>query len=247
MVSRAANVLPRQAMLPLLLLTAAAHAGPPGHMDAMLVTDFPLLVGASVAWEHPSRFRLEGTGGILPDPYVSTINSAMTRFEIYSDTTAELIDVLLQNAVVLHGQVSYRPLADRGLSLALGYQHIGFAGDTTAVDASLFSDAVVPDEALEIVQAELGDLEVDLRSHMVTGEVGYQWLVKERLVIRGSLAFAYTFHANTAVSATASARTPAGEDALALVNDAAADYLNFVFEEWVHLPMFGVSAGYRFF
>lgn len=229
----------------ILLLLATAYAGSPGHVDLASVTDFPILVGASGAWEPNSRLRLEATAGVLPEAYVSVINAGLTTFDVYSDTTADLIDVLLQNALVLHGQVGYIPLRDRGLSVSLGYKYIGFAGDTT--DVSSFSDAAIPTEVLEVAQQEAGELEVDLRSHMITGEIGYQWLIKERLVIRSSVGFAYTFYANTAVSATQEANSPAGEDAIAIVNDASADYLNFVFEEWVHLPTIGISAGYRFF
>ncbi|MEL6342454.1 MAG: hypothetical protein AAFV53_04935 [Myxococcota bacterium] len=229
----------------ILLLLATALAGPPGHVDLAPVTDFPILVGASGAWESPSRFRLEATAGIFPDPYVSAVNTGLTTFDVYSDTTAELIDVVLQNALVLHGQVGFIPWENSGLSVSLGYQYIGFAGDTT--DVLLFADAAIPSDVLEAAEQATGDLEVDLQSHMISGEIGYQWLIKERLVIRSSVGFAYTIHANTAVSATRDPNTPAEEEALELVNDAAADYLNFVFEEWVHLPTVGISAGYRFF
>lgn len=226
-----------------LFLVAAQTAAADG-IDAAIGTDFPILVGASAAWQHPSRLRLEGTAGILPEPYVGTINQAMTTFDVYSDTTAELIDVVLQNAIVLHGQVGYQVLPERPLTVSLGYQRIGFAGDTT--DISLFSDAAIPQEFIDAAATEFGDLEVDLTSHMVSGEVGYQWLIKERLVVRGSLAFAYTLHASTTVSATREASTPVGEELITLVNDAASDYLNYVFEKWVHLPMIGVTVGYRF-
>jgi len=214
------------------------------QLDAAIVTDFPILTGASVAWQHPSRLRLEGTAGILPEPYVGTINWAMTTFDVYSDTTAELIDVVLQNAIVMHGQVGYQVLPSRPLTVSLGYQHIGFAGDTT--DIALFADAAIPQDIIDAAAAEFGELEVDLTSHMVTGEVGYEWLIKERFVVRSSMAFAYTVKANTTVSATEEAANPAEEDLITLVNDATADYLDFVFEEWVHLPMIGVSLGYRF-
>ena len=229
----------------LLLLSSLAVAAPPGSLDVAALTDFPLLVGGSVAWEHDARIRLEGTAGVLPGAYVDTINWGLTTFDVYSDTTAELIDVVLQNALVSHVQLGYRPFEARGLSVAVGYQHIGFAGDTT--DVSLFSDAVLPDGVLEAARSETGELEVDLKANMVSGELGYQWLVKDRLVLRSTLGFAYTFKASTEVSATGSAKTPVGEEAIKLLNVAAADYLDFVFEEWVHLPMVGVSAGYRFF
>ena len=227
-------------LLPLLAVQAAIA----GQVDASAVTDFPILTGASVAWQHPSRLRLEGTAGVLPSPYVDVINTAMTTFDVYSDTTAELIDVVLQNAIVLHGQVGYQVLPQRPLSVSVGYQRIGFAGDTT--DISLFSDAVIPDEILDAARNDFGELEVDLTAHMVSGEVGYDWLIKDRITLRASLAFAYTVKSNTAVSATREPSNPVEEETITLVNVAAADYLDFVFEEWVHLPMIGLSAGYRF-
>ncbi len=222
----------------------AAQAGAAEGVDALIVTDFPILTGASLAWQHSSRLRLEGTAGVLPSPYVDAINWGMTTFDVYSDTTAELIDVVLQNAIVLHGQVGYQVLPRRPLSISVGYQRIGFAGDTTDID--LFSDAVIPQGILDSTRSDFGELEVDLTSHMVTGEVGYQWLLREHIVLRSSMAFAYTFHSKTDVYATREAQNPLEEESLTLVNEAAADYLDFVFEEWVHLPMIGISAGYRF-
>ncbi len=224
-----------------LLLTV--HTAAAESVDVSIGTDFPILTGASVAWQHSSRLRLEGTVGVLPGPYVDAINWGLTTFDVYSDTTAELIDVVLQNAIVIHGQVGYQLLPERPLSASLGYQRIGFAGDTT--DIALFSDAVVPQALIDQARDDFGELEVDLTSHMISGELGYQWLIKDRLVIRGSAAFAYTIRSRTDVSATREATNPIEEETIAIVNVAAADYLDFVFEEWVHLPMIGIYAGDR--
>ncbi|MFT4976422.1 MAG: hypothetical protein ACI8S6_002319 [Myxococcota bacterium] len=225
------------------LFLSSALAGP-GPIDAALVTDFPVLVGASVAWEPTSRLRAELTGGFLPGPYLDTINWGLTTFDVYSDTTAELIDAVLQDALIVHAQVGYRLIEDRGLSFSLGYQHIGLAGDTT--DISLLIDADVSEEVYEKAKEEVGELDVSVSPHMITGEVGYQWLLRERLVLRSSLAFAYTVQASATVSTTEDARGPAGQQALDALTDASEDYLVDVFEQWVHLPMLGVSVGYRF-
>lgn len=225
---------------------ASAAAPPAGHhLDVAALTDFPLLVGGGVAYELPVRLRAEVTAGVLPGPYVDAINWGMTTFDVYSETTAELIDVVLQNSFVLHSQIGYRPLPRRGLSVSLGHQYINLGGDTA--DISLFGDIAVPERLLEIAEAEAGELETKVSAHMISGEIGYQWQIQERLSLRATAAFAYTLHASAAVSATQEARNPVSQEALDLVTVAAEDYLEFVFEEWVHLPMVGVSAGYRFY
>ena len=210
-----------------------------------MLTDFPVLVGGSAAYELPGRLRSELTVGMMPGLYVDTINWAMTTFDVYSETTAELIDVILQGSIIVHAQVGYRPWEHRGFTGALGYQNIGLIGDTT--DISLYADAQVSQEMLDRAQAAVGDLEVVVSPHMITGEVGYQWHLREQLVLRTSLAFAYTLNANATVSATQEAPTPLGREALEAVTVASEDYLISLFEEWVHLPMLGVSVGYRFF
>ncbi len=232
-------------MFPVLSLSAAQAEPLAEHqLDVAAVTDFPVLVGGSVAYESPSRLRGEFTAGLMPGPYVSTINWAMTTADVYSAATAELIDLVLQNALILHTQLGFRPWERRGLTVAVGYQLAALAGDTA--DIALFSEAAIDDFLLDLVRDESGALEVRVVPHMITGEIGYEKVVRERLVLRGSLAFAYTVSADATVTAPWEPSLFFGEEAIDLVTVAAEDYLEYVFEQWVHIPSAGVSVGYRF-
>jgi len=232
----------------LLCLTSAdALAGeglPEGHeIDAYVGTDFPLMVGAGVTYESPMRLRGELTGGLMPGGYVDTINWGLTTFDIYSDTVADLIDAILKNALVARAEVGYRPWESRGWTASAGYQHLRVLGNTTSVGDYLEG---VDEEAIEKVQEFSGDLLVNAGVHQVMGELGYERMIKDPWKIRATLGFAYTFKANTAVAASRDANDPVEEAALEIVTVEAESYLDFVFEEWVHLPMLGLSAGYRF-
>ncbi len=227
----------------LLAATSAIAADGDHHLDAAILTDFPVMVGANVTYEAPSRLRGELNGGVIPGPYVDTINWAMTTFDVYSENVANLIDLALRNTLVLRPEIGFRPLPNRGLTVALGYQYLFLGGDTA--DVQYFTENIEGDLAA-FAQDATGDLEVQISNHMIHGEVGYEWLVKERLVLRSTLGFAYTVRANTTVTPTREADNAAEQELIDEVAILGEDYLDYVFEEWVHLPMVGVHAGWRF-
>lgn len=224
---------------------ALAAALPEGHhLDLTVGTDFPVLVGANLAYEHPRRLRAELSGGAFPGPYVDTTNWAMTTFEIYSDTVAALIEAALERAFVARVELGFRPFPQRGLTLSAGYQFLLLSGSTA--DVSVVSEGLWG-AAGEFAEGYTGDLELDISPSMLTVEVGYDREVRRHLVVRGSLGFAYTVRNQTVVTPTRPANDPVEEEAMALLVSGSEDYLDYVFEKWVHLPMIGVGVGYRFY
>ena len=128
-----------------LLLGAALSSAPAWaeapQLDLALRTDVPVLVGASLTLETPGRARARLTGGFMPGPYVDLTNAAMTGFDIYSDTVAEIIDRALNRSAVIRLEGGYRPLPKRGLTVSGGYQLLTLGGDTA--DLSVFGEATV--------------------------------------------------------------------------------------------------------
>ncbi len=233
----------------LLCLMTAALAGDSAHsVDVYAGTDFPLMVGAGATYEHPTRLRLDVNGGYMPGIYVDAFNWALTTFDVYDDTTADLIDDVLTNALVGRAELGFRPWESRGWTASLGYQHLRVFGSTSGL--TNFSGGV-DEEALEKAQEFTGDLTIDIAVHQIHGELGYERaLLPERLGdhlrIRGTFGFAYTLKANTTADTTEEPTNPIQETAADIVIYEAEVYLDDIFEEWVHIPMLGVSAGYRF-
>jgi hypothetical protein len=232
-----------------LLLIASALAGDDAHsVDAYLGTDFPIMVGGGATYEHPTRLRLDVNGGFMPGPYVDAINWGLTTFDIYSDTVADLIDAVLENALVGRVELGYRPLPARGWTVSAGYQHLRVFGNTA--DLTYFAEGI-DEEIISEVQEFTGDLIINVAVHQIAGEIGYERALMprrfdEHLRIRGSFGFSYTLKASTVADTTNDPTNPVQEEATEVVLAEAEDYLDYVFEEWVHIPMLGVSAGYRF-
>ena len=224
----------------LLTLLLSADAAP--YITPYAGTDFPIMIGGGMGLETSDRIRADVSGGILPGPYWDAVNGALVAFDVYSELTAELIDVLLNGALVLRTEGGWRPWADRGVFFTLGYQHIALAGDTT--DLRLFGDGI--DSDLLDRAAEDSTLDVRVRPHMLLGRVGVEHTIRESIELRLTLGFAYTVASSSTVESIREAATPAGAAIQEEVSTAAEAYLNDVFTSWVHVPMIGVSGGYRF-
>jgi len=198
-------------------------------------------VGAT--YESPMRIRGELVGGFMPGAYVNAINWGLTTFDIYSDDVANIIDAALTNALVARAEVGYRPWESRGWTVSAGYQHMLVAGSTAELS---YFDGEIDEQALDEVEEFTGDLEINANVHQVMGELGWERAIKDPWRIRATMGFAYSFKAKTEVGTTRDPTDPFQEAAAEIVTTEAADYLDFVFEEWVHLPMIGLHAGYRF-
>ena len=98
------------------------------------------MAGGGVTAELPGRIRIDGAAGLLPGPYWDTVNHALVSFEVYSEDTAQLIDILLTGALVLRLEAGWQPWAQRGFFFSAGYQHLGLAGGSTNI--ALYADGI---------------------------------------------------------------------------------------------------------
>lgn len=223
---------------------ALAADGLNGHqLDVGVETEFPLTVGLATTWETPGRIRVKAGAGYVPGSYVDAINAGLTAADIYSDDVAEIIDTALQDSFAVYIRGGWRPLPKRGLTLLGGYQYLGLGG--TTADLSLFDEGL-EDRFLQAAKEVTGDMDLALHNHMVTGTVGYEWVIRERLVLGTSLGFAYSFANATTAEPTKSATNANQQELADAATASTEDYLEYVFEEWVHVPSVGLSVGYRF-
>lgn len=234
-------------MLPLFCLlvglTRPASAAETPTYTAQVGTDFPVMVGVRGEVELPSRLRVGLGVGVLPGGYVDLINTSMTRFDIYSDSVADLIDLALRRSLVAQAQVGYRPWADRGFVFHGGYMFLGLGGDSS--DISVFGEAMDP-ALLDAASGVTGDATVGLSDHLLYGRAGHEWVFDGRWVVGTSVGFAVTVRSRSTVDFTEDVSAPGAQQIRSEVSAFGEDYLDYVFEEWVHLPMVGVWAGYRF-
>ena len=88
-------------------------------------------------------------------------------------------------------------------------------------------------------------LQFDIKStlHMADVEVGYEWLLFDRLNLRAAVGGAFTVTSDATVKpASGSANNPFINQFCA----ATANYLTTTYNKYVHTPVASVSAGYSF-
>ena len=227
-------------LIPLLLglVAGTVQAGDTApHVDAGLYTDFPTSVGLRGTVELPGRLRLSLGGGVLPDPYLASIHGVATGAGWYSDELATLIDTALTRAWVLRSQVGWRPWEDRGFVASGGVQQVlAVGGEAVAEEVKAGFRAAAADGSDYFPRSRLTLLTVD---------VGHEWILQERLVLRATLGGAFTLGASTKAEELAKAEAPfdrlraAGRGLLE-------DYLDDTYTRYVHTPSLGVEIGWRF-
>jgi hypothetical protein len=229
-----------------------AQDGPPPptpahtwHLEAEALTDVAIQVGGQVNVELPHRVRVSTSLGVLPEPYVKAINGFVTAVGGYSEDTGALIEQVLKNSLVWKLQVGWRPWQERGFYFDLGYGLVTLGGGLTGQEViTLATGRDVPQGAQD---ARLS-YHVASTLHLITGEVGWRWLVwEERLLLRTSLGFIATVAASTEASPESTPRTPQGREASAQLSQYVSDYLDDIYTSYVFSPTVSVGIGWRFF
>ncbi len=226
-----------------LLFAATPAQADDWHLDAELVTDVPIGVGARAALGMPHGLRLSTALQVMPEGYVSLINTVVTSLpNTYNDDTATLIEDTLQKSLVWRTHVGWRPWASLGLYLDVGYGFVGLGGATTG-EALLA--AIVGYEA---PTSDTGhEYSVTSALHMIDVEIGYEWLFWDALTLRAALGFAGTLAASTTVEQQFSVKLPAAQKLVDRFEDFGEDYLVEQYTCFVFTPVVSVGVGYRFF
>lgn len=227
-----------RALLIISLLTAPAVADDDGgwRIYGEALTEAPIQIGVKAIVEAPRRIRFGTSVGYLPGAYVDVINGLLTSTEVYTDETAELIEVALKNSLLWKTHVGWRPVADLGSYVELSYTLMGLGGGVSD------EDAVTGGTELDAppLRGDGAKFNIDSATHMAGVEAGYVWELDSGVTLRAGMGMSITLSANFEVEATG------GEAGKEAIETGAKDYLDSVFERWVHPPYVALAAGYRF-
>ncbi len=210
-------------------------------VDVVVMTDFPLDVGVRVVAEGPGRLRLSSSAGWMPPAYLGAINAVATGAGWYDETTADLISVALDNALVFREHLGWRPFPSLGASVEAGVGIAALGGAPTV--AGLLGAATGRE-----FPVDQGATPYELSATVVMIDVvlGWEGVIADHLVIRGDVGGAFTVGANVNAERVGEARFALGESLLEQVEVESELYLEETIRRYVHSPTLSLAVGWRF-
>ncbi|MEZ4704886.1 MAG: hypothetical protein R3A11_06845 [Bdellovibrionota bacterium] len=219
-----------------LLVLPGISRSAPWHIEPEIGTSIPVSLGAKVSAMSPLRVGLRTGVGFTPSGYVSIANSVAQSFGAYDDATASLIKAAASNAFYFSTQVVYRFGETQGFEIAAGYSLMSGAGNSSAVNvieaATGRSFPSAPGTTPAHLQSTLHNLAVD---------IGYRWVVKDRLQIAGALGLVKPLGSSTSVSVQG-----AGPIVSQAIENAVDQYLNNIYQQYVYIPTISLGFSYVF-
>lgn len=218
-------------------LAGSARAGD-WHLAAGVGTTLPTDVGGRLDLETPGRVLISTSVGYLPPAYFNAINKTVEALGGYDQDTADLIDALAQGGWVWRSHLGWRPFKNAGFFFQVGYGRLVLNGnlkDSEAL-ANAIGDSRI--ESRDISATATATL------HQLDGQLGWRWLLAERLFIRAAVGGFWTFSA----SSTITTRSTAADRPYALILSRQGEaYLNQTFKSYAHSPTVSLALGYQFF
>jgi hypothetical protein len=241
-------------LIPLLLLGAtpnAASAGSGWHVGVEAVTEIPVQVGARVAVEAPYRIRIDSSVGFFPPVYLDLMNDILSAAPQYNEDVATLVKIALDSSIVWRTHVGWRPFSGAGFYFTAGYGLITFGGDAGA------EELLIAATELQLIDSskpapEEGSLpekrgyDIVSMLHMIDAEVGWEFLIAERLTLRAAVGGAFTLAASTDISPRFDVRRPVARATIDEFTSQSGAALNDLYTTFVHTPVVSLSLGYRF-
>lgn len=229
-------------LLATLALSSPAEAGD-WHVDAMLRTDVPVLLGVSGRVEAPQRLRASLSIGTLPGPYLDGIQWIATSAGWYDEVTASLIDAALKGSLLIRPELGFRPLPGHGWGFDAGYQLAALGGSLTPAETlgALGYEVTGDREA-----GDVAEVRANATLHMLTVGTGWEFVVARRLVLSVGVGGAFTVGSRTQIEGLESSdrrRPSAALDTAAAAGEA---YLDDILRSYIHTPYVSLAAGYRF-
>lgn len=221
-------------MLSLLSLASALS------LDISAGSSFPTDVGLRGMVEGPGRVRGMFQVGLLPSPYLDAINQTAVSQEWYDQTTADLIEAALHHALALRLHAGWRPFPKLGFFLSGGYGFLGLGGGLTGSQAfAILTGYDIPIPG--------GYLEYDIHASLHRAEflLGWEWILKEHLLIRSELGASYTFSAHSEMERNFDVPFLL-EGILDDWETEGEDKLDSIFTRFVHTPIINLEVGWRF-
>ncbi|HTR51207.1 MAG TPA: hypothetical protein VMJ10_10910 [Kofleriaceae bacterium] len=216
----------------------AQPAAPDWTIAPIAGTDFPLDFYAGVQVEAPNRLRASTTIGFMPRGYVDVIDKVLVGLGAYDQDVANLIESALASSLVWRTHVGYRPWASHGFYAMAGYGLVTLGGGATA------SELITAATGKQLPVTDQGaPRSFDCRStlHMADVEVGWEWHVDERWLVRAAVGGGFTFAASTSITPQYTPRDPRATEQL---TDYGAGYLDGIYTSYVDTALITIAGGY---
>jgi hypothetical protein len=191
--------------------------------------------------EAPYGIRLSTSLGFLPAAYVDVINELALSAGWYDSSTATLVSGALDDSLVWRTHLGWRPFADHGFYLDVGYGLVTLGGGISGGDLiASVSGFDAEAEALGKPYAIASTL------HMLDAEIGWQIEVWEGLWIRPAIGFAGTVASNTEVTPDFETSNPAVARAAGNFARFASGWLDAIYTSYIFTPVVTLGVGWRF-
>jgi hypothetical protein len=222
------------------LLLLCPNAGAEGRWtpSVELTTTIPLDVAERVSLEAPNRLHLRASIGVMP--YASLIDKVIQGFGGYGDAEAAVIKEALGQSLVFRVQGGFRPFAELGLYMDVGYALVTLGGDLNGDDVIVLGrGAIAPQDAT----SSFRHYRVSSTLHLVMLEFGWEQPILDWLFVRGGLGFAGAQGASSSIEPTFS------DVNAQLLNEyckQSAEYLDQLYTTYVYTPTLTLGVGVRF-
>lgn len=218
------------------LLAQSPERGP--ELGVGAGTDFPLSVGAHLRAELPGRLQLGVAAGLLPRPYLDTINEVLVSMGAYDQNTAELIAAALHNALVLRGQLGWRPFASSGFYFSGGYTLVTLGGSLTGSEIVSAATGVSPPGSERV------EVQATSSLHQAGVELGWRWPLGQRFRLEAAIGGFVTLAASTQMD---SPDSPVFSRLATPLFAAGENYLNDRYTSYVHAGYVGLRGYFSVF
>jgi hypothetical protein len=208
------------------------------HLNAGLHTDLPLSLGGRIGVELPGRIRIASSLGFLPDAYAKTLNTFLVGENMYNQATGDLVRSALKNSLVWRLHAGFRPFENYGFHMEAGYGLIALGSSATA------TEIVAGTSGYPLSAGDSGkSVSVNSTLLMLDVELGWEWFW-DQIYFRVSLGGAFTLFASTWVKANYQPTLPRLTQAF---TGSTENYLDNIYQSYVHTPTASFTVGYSFF
>ncbi|HTV25136.1 MAG TPA: hypothetical protein VMG12_40860, partial [Polyangiaceae bacterium] len=172
--------------------------------------------------------------------YSHTLTSSLEDAGVYDQEIGDLVDGAVRGATTWRLAAGWRPFANAGLELTLGYAHVTLDGATNSDEVMPLVPADVADE----IAAEVGndvDINLDSSIHHFTIAAGWRWVIADHLVLRANVGYLQAFASDSTLDIRGR------PDLTSLAAPTVESVLHDHYMRYVKIPVVGLGIGYRFF
>jgi hypothetical protein len=222
----------------ILLVGTSASAEERWTPTVELTTTIPLDIAERVSLEAPNRLHLRASIGVMP--YASLIDKVIKGFGGYGEAEAEVIREALSKSLVFRVQGGFRPFANLGLYLDVGYSLVTLGGDLDGNDVIVLGrGGIAPQDAT----SSFRHYRVSSTLHLVVLELGWEQALLDWLFVRGAIGFAGAQGASSTIEPTFS---DVNAELLQAYCDQSAEYLDQLYTTYMYTPTLTLGVGVKF-